>query len=117
MQDMKIISGGWEVLANGYVSSNGMNPLDFELTKNMILRLIVVPSPEEDPSIDLEPEGIYLKVIYTNPKKITNFGTKDPIEIGLYNGRTLFVQTRISIFGDYTSFSAAYTFYLGAKRD
>lgn len=116
MQKIKITSGGWEVLANGYVHSNGLSPIDFELTKDMILRLAITSVPGDPPSIELEPEGNYLTITYKNPKQVANFGAKEPIEIGLYNGRSLFVQARISVYGEYTSFSASYTFYLGVEH-
>lgn len=116
MHDIKVTSGGWEVLESGLIHSNGLNPIEFELTKEMILRLTVRELAGNDPSIDLEPIGNYLTITYTNPKKVQNFGATEPIEIGLWDGRSLFAQVRISVYGEYKSFSASYTFYLGTNH-
>lgn len=117
MQNIKITSGDWEILETGSVHSKKLNPVEFELTPEMTLRIAVKKSSGDDPSIDIDPSGNTLTILHTNPKSIPSFGSIEPIEVGLYNGRTLYVQARITVFGDYISFRVHYTFFLGSEHD
>jgi hypothetical protein len=110
---MKIRAGGREVLTSGIVHSRGRDTIEFELDKDMTLRLMVIEDKSSSPGIELVPEGKVMLVKFTNPSTVINFGFPDQVLIGTYNHRELYAQIRVNVFGDFSSYDVAYSFYLG----
>lgn len=112
---MKIFAGDFEVITSGAVHSKGLEPIDFVFSKDMTIRLIVVQNKDQDASIDLETKGNVLNITFTNPQVQLHFGPQNPVLVGSYEGRELFVQFRVNTFGAVLSYSVDYSFYMGAK--
>lgn len=114
---MKIFVGDLEVITSGVVHSKGVESVDFVLSDDMTLRLTVQKVDNVQSSIELKPEGDVLYINFVNPHVQLHFGPQDPLLVGSYNGRELFVQLRVNTFGAFVSYSVDYSFYMGAKID
>lgn len=110
---MLIKVGEYEVLQSGMVQSKGLSPIDFMLTDNMTFRVAVEKSKGAPPAIELQPAGTVLTMKFVNPDTQLHFGPQDPVLIGKMGARELYCAVRINVYGDFTSYSADYTFYLG----
>ncbi|MEH8141111.1 hypothetical protein Q7I15_10675 [Aeromonas veronii] len=110
---MRIKVGELDVIESGTVHSNGLEKIDFVLAETMTLRVVIEIAKDETPSVVLEPSGSILTMKFINPQSQLHFGPQNPVHIGTYNGRKLYCMIRINMFGDVSSYSADYTFYLG----
>ncbi|WP_368957564.1 DUF6864 domain-containing function [Pseudomonas syringae] len=110
---MKIRAGGREVIASGIVHSKGREPTEFELDKNMTLRVEIVEDKSSPPGIELLPEAQVMVVRFTNPSTVLNFGFPSQVLLGKFNHRDLYAQLRVNVFGDFSSYDIAYSFYSG----
>jgi hypothetical protein len=102
-------------MSSGVVHSKGLEPIDFVFSNEMTLRITVKEVKGESSAIDLVPEGNLLTMNFINPHSQLHFGPADPIQVGSYLGRELFIQIRINTFGTFVSYGVEYTFYQGAK--
>lgn len=110
---MQIKVGTLEVLESGMVQSKGLSPIDFILAENMTFRVVVEKTKGASPSIKLLPSGSVLTMKFVNPDAQLHFGPQDPIRIGTFGDRDLYCTVRINTYGEFVSYSADYTFYLG----
>lgn len=110
---MQIKVGTFEVLESGMVQSNGLSPIDFILAENMTFRVVVEKDKGASPSIELLPSGTVLTMRFVNPDAQLHFGPQDPVRIGTLGERDLYCAVRINTYGEFASYSADYTFYLG----
>lgn len=114
---LKIFAGDFEVITSGTVHSKGVDPIEFVFSEDMTIRLIVAQVKDQDSSIDLETKGNVLNITFTNPQIQLHFGPQNPVLVGSYEGRQLFVQLRVNTYGAMVSYSVDYSFYMGAKVD
>lgn len=112
---MKIRTGSLDVLESGTVHSKRIEPTEFVLGPQMVLRVVIEQSKDAPPSIQVNPSETTLVMTFTNPKIQLHFGPQEPILIGELNGRRLYCMLRMNVFGEYSSYSIDYTFYLGEK--
>ncbi len=116
---MKIRSGIYEVIESGFINAPSMEDLEFTLNENplMILVLRVKKSPTPESTIEVIVEGDErLAIIFTNPAVQLNFGPQSPLKLGSINGRALFAALRVTVVGDYSSYQASYSFFLGEEE-
>lgn len=112
---MEVKAGTFDVFESGSVHSKGMEPTEFLLAPQMVLRVVVDQTKESPPKIALDPMGNALVVTFTNPYGQMHFGPQVPMHIGALEGRRLYCMLRLNTFGEYSSYSIDYTFYLGEK--
>ena len=113
---MRIKVGTLDVLESGTVHSRRLDPIEFALTDNMALRLVVEQAKGASSSIELLPSGTTLTMKFVNPDAQLHFGPQEPVLIGTYGDRNLYCMIRINTFGQFSSYSADYTFYLGEAK-
>jgi hypothetical protein len=114
---MKTSSGGQEIIASGLVHSYKKNDVDFLITASpeMVVGVRLTKKEGEKSSIDMNIESPSKAVfVFTNPDSM-NFGPSEPVDVGVFGGRQLSASLRINVFGDFSSFEIAYTFFLGAE--
>jgi hypothetical protein len=111
---MRIRSGGYEVLATGLALSHGDSDVEFVISDLplMIVAARLQKAEGAKPSIEIKVEDLNRVIfVFTNPDSL-NFGPAGAVEVGTIGGKVLSASVRINVFGDYTSFEVAYSFFL-----
>lgn len=109
---MKIINGEFEVLDSGRVYSPDLSDTKFVISEspemNIVFR-IILDDKKENVSLEVLDDNT-LAVIYSNPEGL-GFGTEQPIKVGLYEGKELFVSFFVTAKGNNVSYSLDYSFF------
>lgn len=111
--------GNYDLLESRIISAPSMDDLIITLSEDPLMKLIIRIKKDEGAisSINLHGESVSeLIVTFTNPTVVINFGTQDPILLGVLNKRHLYGVFRINIFGDYKSYQVLYSFFLGEEQ-
>ncbi|MCR4828269.1 MAG: hypothetical protein K5864_02285 [Bacteroidales bacterium] len=112
MQSIKV--GSYEILESGCVTSFNNGDTVFTLTEGMVVRLCFVTT--EDGKQDMSADMNEKKELQINIQNFNNpLGTEfiEPIEIGNYNGRKLFLHIKIIGMQNNNNKTIIHTWYLG----
>lgn len=95
MIDLKITVGGKEILYSGTVTSTNNADVCFEVAERIKVRLKF--ESEDDSSQRLRAEVENNELIFTLINFNNSLGTEftEPLEIGTYQGRTLYLHLRV----------------------
>lgn len=115
---MKIYAGALELIHSGTVQSDGLEPVKFNLAEDPVMQLVVkVKFDGKNAAVKNEVVSDHeMHVIFENPEGVS-YGHSKPVAIGNLDDRHLFMALRISTFGDNTSYTVHYNFYLGEAME
>ena len=112
---MRILTGGFEVLTSGALSSVGLDDFRFvvsELPPLIVVCRVLPNAPEQ--SLELEVlSGDTVAIVFKKPSGL-EFGPETPVKVGTLEGRDLYVSFRVSMKGGDVGYALVYAFYLRA---
>ena len=115
--ELKIKSGGKDILHSGSVMSYEENTIVIELSSEMTMEFIFEEDPNRGESIEsrfIPITPTYMKVFFVNFNSGLGAGSTTPVPLGDIDGRNLYMNYRISRLGNTRNLE--YTFYLDSVK-
>jgi len=114
---MKITSGPMTVLHTGSVQSfGGLSSVIFHLADNYrVVVFVMRGEPDSSPTIQgIEDDDGYQLRIINVPPPMLGWGPANPLQLNV-NGVLHYAALRVSVNGEYSSFTVHYTIYKGIE--
>lgn len=114
-----VSASGYKVLYSNHIQSFDMGDIRLDIAQGLVLSFSIIQDKNINTSevkTVLE-DNEHLKVVFTNPSKIADLGLTEAMQIGTLEGENLYLRVRVSVYGNYTSYSVLCTFYTAPKSN
>ena len=108
---MIISFGDYRVLDNGTVHSIGMNRAEL-LFDDVKINAVIIREEHEKAALNVSIRGNVASFKFINPDSL-NFGPADPVFIVNNNNKGIYATIRVSVIGNFSSYSLDYTIFAG----